>query len=144
MTVTIYGVPRSRAIRNIWLAHELGLAHERADIGFGADGTRSQAFLAINPNGHIPALKDGDLVLWESLAINLYLAKREGGPLAPATLAEDGLMTMWSFWGSNELEPHAAQIMYHSFLYPEAERDPKLLAHHLAAVVARSTCSRRI
>ena len=84
--LTIYGVYRSRASRNIWLAHELGLPfkhvpviqHYRLPDAKAPDAplhTRSAAFLKVNPNGHIPSIDDDGLVLHESLAINLYLAK---------------------------------------------------------------------
>ena len=92
--LTIYGVYRSRASRDIWLAKEIGLefrhvpviqAYRLADPAAAEAplNTRSPAFLAVNPNGRIPAIDDDGLVLHESLAINLYLAKRHGGPLAP-------------------------------------------------------------
>jgi glutathione S-transferase len=89
--------------------------------------TRSQAFLAVNPNGHIPTIDDDGLVLHESLAINLYLAKKHGGPLAPAHVAEDGLMSMWSLWAVTELETHALNVLYHTIGKPPAERDPNIL-----------------
>ena len=105
--LTIYGVYRSRASRNYWLANELGIpfksepviqAYRLADPNAAGapPHTRTAAFLKINPNGHIPSMTDDGVALHESLAINLYLAKKHGGPLAPANLAEDGLMTMWS------------------------------------------------
>jgi glutathione S-transferase len=124
MTLTIYGVPHSRTIRTLWAAYELDLPFTHDPVGFGPEGCRSPAYLAINPNGHIPAISDDGLVLWESLAINLYLAKKAGGPLAPASLAEDGLMTMWGFWATSEMEPLAAQAMYHAGGLPPEKRDP--------------------
>src|SRR5258708_31523326 len=89
--LTIYGVCRSRASRNIWLAHELGLPfkqvpviqHDRlpdAEAAGAPINTRSPAYLKVNPNGRIPSIDDDGLVLHESLAINLYLAKKHGGP----------------------------------------------------------------
>jgi glutathione S-transferase len=118
--VTIYGVHRSRASRNIWLAHELGIPFKQVPVvqryrlkePIPADivHTKSPSFLKINPNGHIPTMEDDGLVLHESLAINLYIAKKHGGPLAPANLAEDGLMSMWALWAMTEVEPHSLSI----------------------------------
>lgn len=133
----IYGCHRSRASRNIWLAHELGLevaivpviqAYRLADpMAAGAPlNTRSPAFLAINPNGHIPTMDDDGLVMHESLAINLYLARKHGGPTAPRDVKEDGLATMWSLWAVTEVETHALDILYHRVAKPEAERDARL------------------
>ncbi|MFL5254814.1 MAG: glutathione S-transferase family protein [Rhodopila sp.] len=82
--------------------------------------------MRINPNGHIPTIDDGGLVLHESLAINLYLAKRYGGTLGPANVAEDGQMGMWALWAATEVEPHSLQIQYHRASYPPAERDPRI------------------
>jgi glutathione S-transferase len=65
-------------------------------------------------------------VLHESLAINLYLAKKHGGPLAPANIAEDGLMSMWALWAVTELETNALTIQTHRLAKPPAERDPKM------------------
>jgi glutathione S-transferase len=136
MTVTIHGIARSRAIRNIWMAYEAAIPFEHDQVGFGEQGCRSAAYLAINPNGHIPALTDGGLVVWESLAINLYLAKKSGGPLAPANLAEDGLMTMWSLWAATELEPMAGQALYNSIAYAPEKRDPAKVTVALEALKA--------
>jgi hypothetical protein len=52
-------------------------------------------------------------VLHESLAINLYLAKKHGGSIAPANLAEDALMTMWALWAAAEVESHALTVLNH-------------------------------
>ena len=88
--------------------------------------SRQPEFLAINPNGHVPSMDDDGLILQESLAINLYIAKKHGGPLAPSGLAEDGQMTMWSLWAVTEVEGHALQIMTHRLSKPPAERDAKI------------------
>jgi glutathione S-transferase len=133
----IYGVLRSRASRNVWLAHELGLPFEHVPViqayrladPDAADAplhTKSPAYLTVNPNGHIPSIDDDGLVLHESLGINLYLAKKHGGPLAPANVAEDGLMTTWTLWAATELEPHTILVLYHRAAKPLAERQPEL------------------
>jgi glutathione S-transferase len=132
----IYGVYRSRATRNIWLCDELGVPFTLVPViqfdqaaSPGAVGitlnSKSPEFLKINPNGHIPSIDDDGLILHESLAINHYLAKKHGGPLAPANLAEDGLMTMWTAWALTEIDPRSIQIVYNRVAKPPAERDAK-------------------
>ena len=119
--LTIYGVHRSRASRNIWLAHELDIPFKlepvmqvyrlKDPIPPTVVHTKSPAFLKVNPNGHVPSIDDDGLVLHESLAINLYLARKHGGPLAPKSLAEDGQMSMWALWAANEVEPHSLAVL---------------------------------
>jgi glutathione S-transferase len=145
--LTILGCLRSRASRNVWLAHEAGLefrhvpviqAYRLADPN-AADApmhTRSPAFLAVNPNGHIPTLEDDGLVLHESLAINLYLARRYGGALGPADHAEDGLMGMWALWAATEAEPHTIEVLYNRAGKPPAERDAAKADAAIAALQA--------
>ena len=87
--------------------------------------TKSPAFLNVNPNGHIPSIDDDGLVLHESLAINLYLAKKHGGPLAPASLAEDGEMAMWSLWAATEVEPHSINVLYNRVVSRSGPMDEK-------------------
>ncbi len=143
--LTIYGVYRSRASRNIWLAYELGLPFKHVPViqhyrlpdakAAGAPlHTKSPEFLKVNPNGHIPTIDDDGLVLHESLAINLYLAKKHGGPLAPAKLAEDGEMGMWSLWAATEVEPHSINVLYHRVGNPWGPKDAKLADAAIAAL----------
>ena len=136
MALKIYGIPRSRAIRTLWMAHELGIEFEMVEVAPGAEGSRKPEFLAINPNGHVPFIDDDGLVLWESLAINLHLARKHGGALAPAGLAEESLATMWTCWALTELEPLAVQVMMHSFMLPEPDRVPGVLSTALANIQA--------
>ena len=78
MALKIYGIARSRAFRTLWMAKELGLDYENVEIDFATGETRAPEYLAINPNGHVPAIDDDGFMLWESMAINLYLAKKHG------------------------------------------------------------------
>ena len=132
--LTIYGVSRSRATRTLWLCGELGLDFKQVPVTqpyrphAAPLHSRSPEFLAINPNGHVPSIDDDGLILHESLAINLYLAKKHGGPLAPKDVAEDGQMTMWSFWAVTEVEGAALDVMMHRVSKPAAERNPKIAA----------------
>ena len=129
--LTIYGVYRSRASRNYWLANELGIPFKQVPViqhyrlkepvPAGTVHTRSPEFLEVNPNGHVPSIDDDGVVLHESLAINLYLAKKHGGPLAPANVVEDGAMAMWSLWAVTEVEPNALAILYKGTAPADAE-----------------------
>jgi len=145
MAITLYGVFRSRASRNIWLLKELGVKFKHVPViqanrlanPAAKDAplnTMSPAFRKINPNGLIPTLQDGKLILNESLAMNLYLAKKYGGKLAPKTVKEDGLMTMWTVWAVTEVEPHSINVLYNSIGKPEPERDPELLKTAIEAL----------
>jgi glutathione S-transferase len=128
--VTIYGVYRSRALRNIWLLEEMGQPFRHVPViqdfrqaqGQGAMHSRSPEFLAINPQGGIPAMQDGELVLSESLAINLYLARKFGAPLGGADLAEEGLIAQWTLFGATEIEPRSIQILHNRVQLPPAQR----------------------
>ena len=92
------------------------------------------AYLAVNPNGRIPALRDGDLVLWESMAITLYIAEKAGPPIGPVDASERALMTMWSFCALTETE-RAANIMGHETDWsPVHLRNPENLAKAKAAL----------
>lgn len=141
----IYGVYRSRASRNIWLAMEMGIPFEHVPImqayrlaDPSAPGapvhTRSPQFLKVNPNGHIPSIDDDGFVMHESLAINLYLARKHGGPMAPATPQEEGLAAMWSLWAATEVEPHSINVLYHMVGKPPAERDASVAAAAVEAL----------
>jgi glutathione S-transferase len=93
----------------------------------------SPEFLKINPNGKVPAVVDGELVLHQSLAINLYLAKKHGGPLAPADLPEEARALVWTHWAGTEVEPRAVDILHHRVSYPTNKRQSHIAD---AAVVA--------
>lgn len=147
-TIKLYGVYRSRASRNYWLLDEIGLEYESIPViqvyqladpsaKDAQINTQSPAFLKINPSGQIPSMADGDLVLHESLAINLYIAKKHGGALGPKDLAEDGLMTMWSMWAATSCEPHTIEILYNRLAKPPADRDAGKAEAAEAAMVSR-------
>ncbi len=109
----IYGTPNSRTIRPLWMLEELGVAYELIKTDFANGDTRSLDFLRINPNGHVPALVDGELALFESLAINLYLAEKYGrGGLWPDSEADRGRTVQWSFWAMTECEQPLFSVLF--------------------------------
>ena len=121
--IKVYGGPQSRAFRVLWALRELGLEFENVPTSL-AGGTRSAEFLKLNPNGHIPVLVDGTTVLWESMAINLYLARQYGaGTLWPASVPDEGRAFQWSFWGMTEVETSLLQALMHRRILPKEQRD---------------------
>src|SRR5262252_3880275 len=133
----IYGIARTRAFRALWMAKELGLDYEHLPIEIGPAGARKREYLAINPNGRLPAIEDEDFILWESQAITLYLAKKHSpGRLYPATLAGEAKAWQWSLWAANEVERAVNIWSLHAVRLPPEDRDPQKLADALAVVAA--------
>jgi glutathione S-transferase len=133
MTLRIYGVPASRTIRVLWMAEELGLAYEHVptdfkDEGTGPTGKNNAAFRAANPMGRVPAIDDDGVRLSESMAINLYLARKHGQGWWPASLAGEGRAFQWSLFAVTEIDPWITEWARHSLVLPEAERDARKAA----------------
>ena len=134
MGLTIYGIPASRAVRPLWTAHELGLHFKHVELPYQDRATRTPEFLAINPNGHVPALVDarpeGPVVVWESMACALYIARyhgrADGLSITPATPREDAEALRWSFWAMTETESDALTVLMHRLVMPEERRKPEL------------------
>ncbi len=122
----VYGVPRSRAYRVLWMVNELGLDYEHVPVHFGDGSAKTPEYLAVNPNGRIPAIDDDGLKLWESMAINLYLAKKHDGGLWPKTIEDEAQALQWSFWAMTEVEKPALAALLHRMFLPEDMRDPRL------------------
>jgi glutathione S-transferase len=122
--IKLYGVPASRAFRALWALRELGLEFENVPTSFANSGTHTAEFLKLNPNGHIPVLVDGTTVLWESMAINLYLARQYGaGSLWPASTPDEGRAFQWSFWVMTEVEATLLQVLFQRRIAPRDQRD---------------------
>ncbi len=126
--ITLYGVSQSRAFRCLWMLEELGLEYEHVPLNFATGDTRKPEFLALNPNGHIPTLVDGDTVLFESMAINLYLAEKYDGGLQPKSVEDRGRATQWSFWVMTETELSVVEFLFNTLILPEASRDAAVVA----------------
>ena len=94
----VFGSPQSRAFRALWMVHELGIPYENIT------DTKKPDYAAVNPNAKVPALQDGDVTLFESMAINLYLAQKHDKGLWPKNLGDIGRAYQWSFWVMTEVE----------------------------------------
>jgi glutathione S-transferase len=131
----IHGSARSRALRTLWMAGELGLSYEQNDLLPRSPGTRSPEYLALNPNARVPTIEDDGFVLSESMAINLYLAKKHGSPLYPANPRDEALCWQWSFWETDRLDRQIVNYANHSTVLPEADRKPEVAAAAWAETV---------
>jgi glutathione S-transferase len=128
----IYGIARTRAFRAIWVAKELGLDYEHVPIEIGDAGAQTAEYLAVNPNGRLPAIDDDGFVLWESLAITLYLAKKHGtGRLYPSMLQDEARTWQWSLWALNEVDRGVNIWSLHAVRLPPEDRNPEKLAEAL-------------
>ncbi|MFI5352809.1 MAG: glutathione S-transferase family protein [Candidatus Binatales bacterium] len=134
--IKLYGTVMSRAGRPAWALEELGLKYEHVPISFQGD-TRKPEYLKINPNGHIPSLDDNGLIVWESMAINLYLAEKYGkAPFWPATVEGHAGAYQWSFFGMTELEPHLIAILMNKLFLPAEQRSEAAVKNATTALAA--------
>ena len=122
----IYGSARSRAQRTLWMTFEMGIPYEHIDLLPRSPGTKTPEFLALNPNGRLPVIEDDGLVLYESMAINFYLAKKHNSPLYPSDPRNEALAQQWSFWETDRLDRNLANYLTHTSILPEAERDKSI------------------
>ena len=122
----LYGVPGSRAIRSLWAIEDVGIEYEHVPVNLMDESQRAE-FLAVNPNGRIPALQDGAVTLFESMAINLYLAKTYGGDLYPRDPAGEAQAWQWSVWVMTEIEAAQMDIIAQKRFVPEEKRDPSII-----------------
>lgn len=127
--IKIYGSPRSSAGRCYLLLEEIGQPYETVALDMMEKREhKSPAYLKLNPNGKVPCLVDGEFVLWESLAINNYLADKYKPELLGATPEERALVQQWSIWALAELQPPFVDILIQKFFVPEAKRDAAVVA----------------
>jgi glutathione S-transferase len=118
----IYGYAASRAVRTLWMCEELGLTYDHVPVAPAGGATRTPDFLKVNPAGHIPAIDDGGFKLSESLAINLYLARKHG-KLMPASIEGEAKALQWSFWAASEFDLQMVQWFTHAVLLPMEQRN---------------------
>lgn len=133
MTLTIYGPPMSRAMRTLWMAHELELDFQH-EYGFQEDApVPTEALVAANPMGQVPAIDDDGFTLSESMAINIYLAKKHG-KLAPATPEDEAQTLRWSFWVMTAVEVTLLDVLLKARGLRGNEQDPEAAAAGIATL----------
>jgi glutathione S-transferase len=126
--VKLYYVPKTRSTRPRWLLEELGIPYELVRVDVAARENRTAGYLALNPLGHVPTLVDGDTVIYESLAICLYLADRfpDKGLAPHASSPGRGAYLAWMVFAVVTVERVVEQAFDHTVRLPEADRLPRL------------------
>lgn len=121
----IYGRRNSINVQKVmWAVGELGLAHERIDVGGPFGGLNTPEFLAMNPLGRIPVIDDGGTIIWESHAIVRYLAAKYGaGSLWAEDPAVRSIADRWMDWAQADLYPAFFGVFAGFFRTPESQRN---------------------
>jgi glutathione S-transferase len=147
--LTIWGRTNSVNVQKVlWCLAELGVPYERIDAGLAYGKNHEPWFLALNPNGTVPLLKDGDFTLWESNSIVRYLAAKHGhGTLCPASPETRAHAERWMDWQLSVLVRPVSIVFWNLIRTPaagpnleavasataEANRAAVLIDGHLAA-----------
>lgn len=134
--ITLYGSARSSAGRCLWTLEEAGVPYELKNIDMRTKEHKSEAFLKINPNGKVPALTDGNFTLFESMAINSYIAEKYKPELLGTTIEERALSLQWSFWASLELQDPIIQVFIQKVFMPEEKRSQAVIDENLEKLPA--------
>ena len=134
----IWGRKNSANVQKVmWGIGELGLAHERIDIAGAFGKNREPDYLALNPNGLVPTLEDGDLVVWEANTILRYLASLHGkGTLEPADPRARARASQWMDWQLSVLGPAIHATFWGLVRTPPEKRDLAAIATSKAKTTA--------
>ena len=135
--LTVWGRTSSSNVQAVlWCIAELGLEHERRDAGFTYGVVDTPEYRAMNPNGKVPTIRDGDAPpLFESGAILRYLADRYGeAPFWPDEPHARAQVDQWAEWSKiNVAQAFTAPIFWQAVRVPAARRDPAAIAAATAA-----------
>ncbi|HYA29267.1 MAG TPA: glutathione S-transferase [Acidobacteriota bacterium] len=125
--IKIWGRTDSSNVQKVlWCCGELGLEFERQDWGGKFGGNKDKDYLAMNPNGLVPTIKDGDFILWESNSIMRYLNAKYGqGKLLPSTPEGMAVANRWMDWQLSVLNPSIVPLFWNLIRTPADKRDPK-------------------
>ncbi|HEX6841244.1 MAG TPA: glutathione S-transferase family protein [Stellaceae bacterium] len=112
----------------LWTCAELGVAFERVDWGGPFGGNQDSAYLALNPNGLVPTVQDGDLVIWESNTIMRWLCATRGGErLHPSDPALRTHVERWMDWNLSSLTTPMSGLLWGYYRTPPEKRDATAL-----------------
>lgn len=129
--IKIYGSPRTSASRCFLLLEELEVPYEEISVDLATGQQKEAAYLQINPNGKVPAMIDGENILWESCAINNYLAEKYRPELLGADAFEKAKGQQWNYWNMLELQNPLVEILIQKLFMPDHKRNTNLIEKNL-------------
>jgi glutathione S-transferase len=124
--LTIWGRANSVNVQKVlWCLRELDLAYDRIDAGMAFGKNDQPAYLAMNPNGRVPTLVDGDFTLWESNSVMRYLclAYGEGSTIYPQAPRQRAAVDRWLDWTLSTLQPVDRPVFWALVRTPPEKRD---------------------
>jgi glutathione S-transferase len=124
--LTIWGRANSVNVQKVlWCLRELDLAYERIDAGMAFGRNNETDYLAMNPNGRVPTLVDGDYVLWESNSVMRYLvlAYAPASPIYPSAPRRRASIDRWLDWTLSTLQPVDRPVFWALVRTPVEKRD---------------------
>lgn len=114
--VRMFGHPYSHNARKVhWALEELGEAYDYTTVDLLSGAQKQPDFMKMNPNGRVPVIHDGDLVLYESNAILWYLAEKNEGKLLPSSPGDRALVLQWLAWQAADLAAQCLDPFLHKF-----------------------------
>lgn len=125
--ITIYGSHKTSAGRCYVMLEECGLSYKQIIPDMSKREHKAPEYLHINPNGKVPTLKDGNFVIWESIAINRYLAEKYKPEFLGNTIEEKSLIDQWSVWSMTELQPPMVDLLIQMVFVPADKRDQAII-----------------
>lgn len=130
----IHGIAKSRAFRTLWAADEAGVAYDHVQTSFADTTSKTPEFLKVNPMGQVPAIDDDGFGLSESMALNLYIAKKYGKGLYPSDIKAEAKCWQWAFLAATSLERSMGMMVANKYTLPAEKRSEAVAKEHEEAV----------
>lgn len=121
--IEFFGSPASSAGRSRWMLEEVGVPYDYKRVDVRAGQCKTPEYTRMYGGATVPVLRDGDLVMGESIAINFYLAEKYQPNLLPSDLALRAQCYQWSLWAITNIQPELLTVMFDA-MKPADQRNP--------------------
>ena len=135
----VYGQARSRAFRVLWLCKESNIPFEHVPVTINVPNAQAKEdwYVKLNPNARVPTIDDDGFIMWESAAINMYLARKYKSPLWPTTEAGEGRALQWGFFIANDFEKPMVTLFQQTVMLTPDKRNPEVAKAAEAEMVSK-------